>query len=159
MTYSVSPRVNPTILGPRPMEKRGSSIRPRARSLASPSAAFTASRESDGCEPQASSVLSMTPGISTNLSRPSRNDPTATSLLALNTAGRAGGTAPAVFNASNEVAVGSFLDGRLRFVEIPGVIERTLEACGSHPSDSLDAVKAADGEARERARGLIEELQ
>jgi 1-deoxy-D-xylulose-5-phosphate reductoisomerase len=74
-------------------------------------------------------------------------------------AGRAGGTAPAVFNASNEVAVGSFLDGRLRFVEIPGVIERTLEACGTHPSDSLAAVRAADGEARARARGLIEELQ
>jgi 1-deoxy-D-xylulose-5-phosphate reductoisomerase len=74
-------------------------------------------------------------------------------------AGRTGGTAPAVFNASNEVAVGSFLDGRLRFVEIPGVIEKTLEACGSYPSDSLDAVKSADREARERARGLIEELQ
>jgi len=74
-------------------------------------------------------------------------------------AGRAGGTAPAVFNAANEVAVESFLDGRLRFVEIPGVIERTLEACGSHPSDSLEAVRSADGEARDRARGLIEELQ
>jgi len=74
-------------------------------------------------------------------------------------AGRAGGTAPSVYNAANEVAVGAFLDGRLRFVEIPRVIEKTLEACGSRPLDSLSTVKSADGEARDRARALIEELQ
>jgi 1-deoxy-D-xylulose-5-phosphate reductoisomerase len=72
-------------------------------------------------------------------------------------AGRAGGTAPVVYNAANEVAVAAFLDETIRFVEIPRVIERTLEACGSQPLDSLDAVRAADGEARSRARAIIEE--
>ena len=74
-------------------------------------------------------------------------------------AGRAGGTAPAIFNAANEVAVAAFLDERLRFVEIAGVIEGTLETCGTHPLDSLEAVWSADGEARECARSRIEELQ
>lgn len=74
-------------------------------------------------------------------------------------AGRAGGTAPAVFNAANEVAVAAFLDGRLRFIEIPRVIESTLEACGTQPLESLPVVWAADREARDRASTLIEELQ
>jgi 1-deoxy-D-xylulose-5-phosphate reductoisomerase len=74
-------------------------------------------------------------------------------------AGRAGGTAPAVYNAANEVAVAAFLDERLRFVEIPRVIETTLDACGAAPIGSLEAVQAADGEARERARAVIEELK
>ena len=38
----------------------------------------------------------------------------------------AGGTAPCVLNAANEIAVHAFLEGRLRFLEIPDVIERTL---------------------------------
>ena len=38
----------------------------------------------------------------------------------------AGGTAPCVLNAANEIAVHAFLDGRLRFLGIPEVIERTL---------------------------------
>jgi 1-deoxy-D-xylulose-5-phosphate reductoisomerase len=74
-------------------------------------------------------------------------------------AGRAGGTAPAVYNAANEVAVAAFLDETLAFVEIARVIERTLEACGTHPLESLEAVRAADGEARARARALVEELK
>jgi 1-deoxy-D-xylulose-5-phosphate reductoisomerase len=57
-------------------------------------------------------------------------------------AGRAGGTAPAVFNAANEVAVAAFLDESLRFVEIPRIIERTLDACGSAPIRSLADVRA-----------------
>ncbi|MFO7892942.1 MAG: 1-deoxy-D-xylulose-5-phosphate reductoisomerase [Longimicrobiales bacterium] len=74
-------------------------------------------------------------------------------------AGRAGGTAPAVYNAANEAAVAAFLDEELTFVEIPRVIEGTLDACGVGPADSLSAIQAADGEAREVARTLIEELQ
>jgi 1-deoxy-D-xylulose-5-phosphate reductoisomerase len=74
-------------------------------------------------------------------------------------AGQRGGTAPAVYNAANEVAVAAFLDGGLRFVEIPRVIERTLDACGASPLDSIDAVHAADREARLRARAVIEELK
>ena len=72
-------------------------------------------------------------------------------------AGRAGGTAPAVYNAANEAAVAAFLDGTLGFVEIPAVIERTLDACAVRPADSLESVRAADTEARERARAFIGE--
>ncbi|MDX1675593.1 MAG: 1-deoxy-D-xylulose-5-phosphate reductoisomerase [Longimicrobiales bacterium] len=71
-------------------------------------------------------------------------------------AGRAGGTAPAVYNAANEEAVAAFLDGTLGFVEIPAVIDRTLDACEVRPADSLEAVRAADAEARDRARAFIE---
>jgi 1-deoxy-D-xylulose-5-phosphate reductoisomerase len=74
-------------------------------------------------------------------------------------AGRTGGTAPAVFNAANEVAVAAFLDESLRFVEIPEIIERTLDACGATPIKSLGDVRAADREAREHARAYIEELK
>jgi 1-deoxy-D-xylulose-5-phosphate reductoisomerase len=74
-------------------------------------------------------------------------------------AGRAGGTAPAVYNAANEVAVAAFLDGTLRFIDIPRVIERTLDASGAGPIGSLDAVHAADREARARALAAIEELK
>ena len=48
-------------------------------------------------------------------------------------AAAAGGTAPCVLNAANEVAVHAFLQGGLRFLEIPEVIERTLQALGSSP--------------------------
>lgn len=74
-------------------------------------------------------------------------------------AGRAGGTGPAAFNAGNEVAVAAFLGGVVRFVDIPRVIERTLEACGTSPIRSLDDVRTADRAARERARAIIEELK
>jgi 1-deoxy-D-xylulose-5-phosphate reductoisomerase len=74
-------------------------------------------------------------------------------------AGRAGGTAAAVYNAANEVAVAAFLDRALRFVEIPDVIERTLAACATRPVTSLEAVREADGEARQVARALVKELQ
>ena len=74
-------------------------------------------------------------------------------------AGRQGGSAPAVFNAANEVAVASFLEGVLRFVDIPQVIEKTLEADAGAPIGSLEEVTAADARARERARARIEELK
>ena len=67
----------------------------------------------------------------------------------------AGGTAPALLNAANEVAVAAFLDGMLDFPGIPGVIEDTLAALPPVTADSLDTVLAADHEARERARDLV----
>jgi 1-deoxy-D-xylulose-5-phosphate reductoisomerase len=74
-------------------------------------------------------------------------------------AGRAGGTAPAVYNAANEEAVAAFLDGTLPFVEIPRVIEGALDACAPRSAESLEAVQDAEREARQRARKLIEEQQ
>ncbi|HUL04009.1 MAG TPA: 1-deoxy-D-xylulose-5-phosphate reductoisomerase [Gemmatimonadales bacterium] len=64
----------------------------------------------------------------------------------------AGGTAPAVFNAANEVAVQSFLDGQLRFGRIAEVIEVALTSSLPADAGSLDAVLAADAEARRLAR-------
>ncbi len=67
-------------------------------------------------------------------------------------AARAGGTATAILNAANEVAVAAFLDGRIRFTDIPRVLEHALAGCSPKPVTGLDAVLAADAEAREAAR-------
>jgi 1-deoxy-D-xylulose-5-phosphate reductoisomerase len=63
-------------------------------------------------------------------------------------AAREGGTAPCVLNAANEVAVHAFLEGRLRFVEIPAVIERTLSGLRCEPIRSFESLYDADGRAR-----------
>src|SRR5689334_16899032 len=60
----------------------------------------------------------------------------------------AGGTAPCVLNAANEVAVHAFLGGRLTFLGIPEVIERTLDGVEAKAVHGFDALYHADGEAR-----------
>ena len=60
----------------------------------------------------------------------------------------AGGTATAVLNAANEVAVEAFLEGRSGFMEIPGLIEAALEAVPGGPVGDIESVLAADREAR-----------
>ena len=70
-------------------------------------------------------------------------------------AGRAGGTAPAVFNAANEVAVAAFLEGGIPFGLISETIERTLEAHTPVPASSVDAVRAADRWARDKAEQSV----
>ena len=67
----------------------------------------------------------------------------------------AGGDAPAVLNAANEVAVAGFLAGRLSFPDIPAVVEETLAAAAdpAEPAD-LAAVAAADRRGRERATAI-----
>jgi 1-deoxy-D-xylulose-5-phosphate reductoisomerase len=67
-------------------------------------------------------------------------------------AGEAGGTAPAAFNAANEVAVQLFLDGRIRFGRIAETIERVLEAHRPVAARTLEGVLAADAAARRLAR-------
>jgi 1-deoxy-D-xylulose-5-phosphate reductoisomerase len=59
-------------------------------------------------------------------------------------AARAGGTAPTVLSAANEVAVAAFLDGRLAFGAIAGVISSALDAVAAHSASSLDDVMEAD---------------
>jgi len=66
-----------------------------------------------------------------------------------------GGTAPAVLNAANEVAVASFLDGRLPFTGIARVIAETLDAVPASEASSLQAVMAADEQARRRAGACV----
>ena len=70
----------------------------------------------------------------------------------------AGGTAPCVLNAANEVAVHAFLEGRLPFLGIPAVIEETLEQLPAQPVRAFESLYEADREARavaaERAGAL-----
>jgi 1-deoxy-D-xylulose-5-phosphate reductoisomerase len=61
---------------------------------------------------------------------------------------RAGGTAPAVLNAANEIAVEAFLARRLPFTSIARVIEGTLSQLGAGRAETLEDVLAADREAR-----------
>jgi 1-deoxy-D-xylulose-5-phosphate reductoisomerase len=68
---------------------------------------------------------------------------------------RAGGSAPAVMNAANEVAVSAFLQRRLAFLGIPALIERTMHRLPALPSATLDDRLAADAEARRIATGLL----
>ena len=70
---------------------------------------------------------------------------------------RAGGTAPAILNAANEVAVAAFLDRHLSFLGIPRLIEATLAALPAGPEGSLADVLTADAEARRIATSLISE--
>jgi 1-deoxy-D-xylulose-5-phosphate reductoisomerase len=69
-------------------------------------------------------------------------------------AASAGGTAPCVLNAANEVAVHAFLGSRLPFLGIAEVIEHTLEELGSAPVRAFESLYEADREAREVAERL-----
>ena len=72
-------------------------------------------------------------------------------------AGIAGGTAPCILNAANEVAVHAFLGGRLRFADIARVIEETLSELPSGTVHSFDALADADADARRLASALVAE--
>ena len=61
---------------------------------------------------------------------------------------RQGGTSMAILNAANEVAVENFLNHRIKFTDIPKLIEQTLQQINSSSADSLEAVLSADTEAR-----------
>lgn len=60
----------------------------------------------------------------------------------------AGGNAPAVLNAANEVAVSAFLQGRIGFLAIPALVEDTLARLPAAPAESLEALLATDAQAR-----------
>ena len=68
----------------------------------------------------------------------------------------AGGTAPCVLNAANEVAVHAFLGGRLGFMGIPAVIERTLERAGAPSACTrFDSLYAADARGARASAGEL----
>jgi 1-deoxy-D-xylulose-5-phosphate reductoisomerase len=73
-------------------------------------------------------------------------------------AGEAGGTAPCVLNAANEVAVAAFLDDRLPFLAIPDVVERTLAQIDCPPASSLEELVDMDAEGRRVAGNLTKQL-
>lgn len=67
-----------------------------------------------------------------------------------------GGSAPAVLNAANEIAVAAFLDNKIAFLDIPEVIRETLAAIPDTPLSGLDAVLAVDQRARLDAQSRVE---
>ncbi|MCY0901943.1 MAG: 1-deoxy-D-xylulose-5-phosphate reductoisomerase [Firmicutes bacterium] len=71
--------------------------------------------------------------------------------------GRAGGTAPAIMNAANEVAVAEFLAGRLDFLGILEVVRRVVERVSGVATPDLDTILAKDAEARRTATEMIRE--
>ena len=68
---------------------------------------------------------------------------------------RAGGGAPAILNAANEIAVEAFLKKRIGFLDIVGTVERVLDSMGTRRADTLDDVIALDGEARRAAEAAL----
>jgi len=70
-------------------------------------------------------------------------------------AGRAGGTAPCVLNAADEVAVAAFLEGRIPFTTIAAVIERVLEEMPAQAITHFEDLFAVDAEARRRTEELV----
>ena len=71
-------------------------------------------------------------------------------------AAEAGGAAPAVLNAANEIAVAAFLAGHLPFTRIAVMVEEVLARYAPAAPDSLGDVIACDAEARGRARAILE---
>ena len=69
-----------------------------------------------------------------------------------------GGTATAILNAANEIAVQEFLDGHIRFTDIAGIVECTLEGVMHHEAGTLETILADDVAARKFARNHIGEL-
>jgi 1-deoxy-D-xylulose-5-phosphate reductoisomerase len=67
---------------------------------------------------------------------------------------RAGGGAPAILNAANEVAVEAFMQRRIGFLDIAGTVAEVLDAMGSHPANTLEEVVSLDAAARRTAERL-----
>ena len=72
---------------------------------------------------------------------------------------KAGGTVPVVLNAANEVAVASFLEGRLGFTSIPTVIERTMNAHQPESVSTVELIRRVDGWAKAHAEACAGELE
>lgn len=70
----------------------------------------------------------------------------------------AGGTAPAVLNAANEIAVSAFLQRRIGFLAIPALVEQTLDALPTTPATSLEVLHEVDREARHLAGQSIQRM-
>lgn len=95
----------------------------------------------------------------TDIARLDFQKPDMSNLPCLSLARRAaeeGGTAPAVLNAANEIAVESFLSKKISFTSIPLVIEKVMSSMPATELVSIEAVLQIDNEARERALAVIE---
>lgn len=72
---------------------------------------------------------------------------------------QSGGAAPTILSAANEIAVQSFLDGRIGFLDIERVVEQALSALTYSPLTSLDDVRNADAEARRYACEVVKSVR
>jgi 1-deoxy-D-xylulose-5-phosphate reductoisomerase len=70
-----------------------------------------------------------------------------------------GGTAPTILNAANEVAVESFLSGKISFTDIPAIIAGVLAQMSCDRADTIDIIRLADEQARAAARRIITEME
>ena len=68
---------------------------------------------------------------------------------------RAGGSAPCILNAANEVAVAAFIAGQAGFLDIDAIVAETLAMVPHGPMSSLEDVLAVDAEARSVAAALV----
>ena len=73
-------------------------------------------------------------------------------------AAKAGGTAPAVLNAANEIAVAAFLNEDISYLHIPAVVEKTLNTMSVSGADSIEHILDIDMQARKVARDFIKSL-
>ena len=71
---------------------------------------------------------------------------------------RQGGTSTAILNAANEVAVNSFLNDRIKFGDIPTLIDETLQHIDAHSADNLDIVLADDRRARDYLQHRLDRI-
>lgn len=74
-------------------------------------------------------------------------------------AAKAGGIAPTVLNAANEIAVAAFLDAGMPYLHIPKVVEKTLNAIQARPIESLEVILDVDAQARRVASDFISAIQ
>jgi len=70
-----------------------------------------------------------------------------------------GGNMPCILNAANEMAVAAFLAGKIGFMEMPDVVEHTMENDGYISSPGLESLEGSDRQARETAEKFIHKLQ
>lgn len=70
---------------------------------------------------------------------------------------RAGGSAPCILNAANEVAVAAFIAGQVGFLDIADIVAAVLDRLGSAPLEGLEAVLAADSAARRTTEAVVKE--
>ncbi len=73
-------------------------------------------------------------------------------------AAQAGGTAPTALNAANEIAVAAFLDSGLPYLQIPVVVEKTLNAIQVRAADSLEVILDIDAQTRKVAQDFVQAI-
>lgn len=72
---------------------------------------------------------------------------------------RKGGTMPCILNAANEIAVQAFLEGRIRFTDMPVIARRTMERTPWSPDAGLESLIATNAEARRIAESLLDKSE